>query len=106
MLLAFIDVWDSHIREAAAALGWPAEDMLRLLLAAMAGGLVGLEREIRGRQAGFRTNLLVCLGAAVTMVVSTRFAFFNWPHSPDHNVVVDPARIAYGVMAGIGFLGA
>lgn len=97
---------DTTIFDAIESLGWPANAAIRLLLAALCGGLVGLEREIRGRQAGFRTNLLICLGAAVTMIVSTRFAFFNWPHSPDHNVTVDPARIAYGVMAGIGFLGA
>ena len=98
--------FDTTIFNAIESLGWPANAAIRLLLAAICGGLVGLEREIRGRQAGFRTNLLVCVGAAVTMVVSTRFAFFNWSHSPNYNVTVDPARIAYGVMAGIGFLGA
>jgi putative Mg2+ transporter-C (MgtC) family protein len=78
----------------------------RLALAAFLGALVGLEREVRGRQAGFRTNLLVSLGCALVMIVSISFAFESWPHSSGFSVNVDPARVAYGVMAGIGFLGA
>jgi putative Mg2+ transporter-C (MgtC) family protein len=89
-------------------LGWPLEAFVELLLAAVAGGLVGLEREVRGRQAGFRTYILVAVGSALVMIVSNRVAFHDWPHSPDLNVQVsvDPARIAYGVMTGVGFLGA
>jgi putative Mg2+ transporter-C (MgtC) family protein len=89
-------------------LGWPLEAFVELVLAAVAGGLVGLEREVRGRQAGFRTYILVAIGSALVMIVSNRVAFHDWPHSPDShvNVTVDPARIAYGVMTGIGFLGA
>jgi putative Mg2+ transporter-C (MgtC) family protein len=89
-------------------LGWPLEAFVELLLAAVAGGLVGLEREVRGRQAGFRTYILVAVGSALVMIVSNRVAFHDWPHSPDSHVTVtvDPARIAYGVMTGIGFLGA
>lgn len=90
----------------AASLGHPLEDVLRLVLAGVAGGLVGLEREIRGRQAGFRTNLLVCLGSALVMIVSTGIAEHHWTPQPGMNINVDPARIAYSVMAGIGFLGA
>ena len=97
---------DPRLFDAIEALGWPWDAVVRLLMAAFCGGLVGLEREVRGRQAGFRTNLLVCLGSAVVMVVSTRFAYFRWPHSPDFDVHIDPARVAYGVMTGIGFLGA
>jgi putative Mg2+ transporter-C (MgtC) family protein len=96
---------DAAIRDAIESLGWPGAAVVRLLMAAVCGGLVGLERELRGRQAGFRTNMLVCLGSAVVMLVSTRFAYYPWP-SQKYNVVVDPARIAYGVMAGVGFLGA
>jgi putative Mg2+ transporter-C (MgtC) family protein len=79
-----------------------------MMLAVVCGGLIGLEREVRGRQAGFRTNLLICLGSAIVMVVSVRFAETPWhPRGGDNvNVNLDPARIAYGVMAGIGFLGA
>jgi len=94
-----LDAW-SH------SLGWPAEGLFRLLMAAVAGGLVGLERELRGRQAGFRTYLLVALGSAVVMVISTKFADFAWQHPSNVNLAVDPARMAYGVMTGIGFLGA
>src|SRR3954464_13804718 len=49
------------------------ELFLRLVLAIVAGGLVGLERELRGRQAWFRTTILVCLGSALVMVVSVSF---------------------------------
>jgi putative Mg2+ transporter-C (MgtC) family protein len=88
------------------SLGFPASGFVRLALAAICGGLIGLEREVRGRQAGFRTNLLVCLGCAIVMVVSLQVAQISWPNIPGRNIQVDPARIAYGVMAGIGFLGA
>lgn len=98
--------FDTLIASRIHSLGWPLEAFVQLLLAAAAGGLVGLEREVRGRQAGFRTNLLVCVGSALVMIVSTRFAFFAWPRNPGFTINVDPARIAYGVMTGIGFLGA
>ena len=90
----------------ASGLGWPEEAIVRLVLASALGALVGVEREVRGRQAGFRTNLLVALGCALVMVVSISVAYQPWPHSGEFNVNVDPARIAYGVMTGIGFLGA
>jgi putative Mg2+ transporter-C (MgtC) family protein len=99
---------DQFITERMHALGWPLEACVDLLMAALAGGLVGLEREIRGRQAGFRTNLLVAVGSALVMIVSNRLAMVPW-HSPGAagvNVNIDPGRIAYGVMTGIGFLGA
>ena len=99
---------DSLITARLHSLGWPAEAFLELLLAAFTGGLVGLEREVRGRQAGFRTNILVSVGSALAMIVSNRVAFHDWSESPDSyvNIQVDPARIAYGVMTGVGFLGA
>src|SRR5690349_14405874 len=80
-------------------LGWPLEAMFDLLLAALAGGMVGIERELRGRQAGFRTNILVAVGSAMVMIVSNRMADRGWP-SPGKTgvqVSVDPGRIAYGV---------
>ena len=61
-----IVILDEQIQQWATNLGWPLEAMLRLLFAVLAGGLVGLEREVRGRQAGFRTNVLVCLGKPST----------------------------------------
>src|SRR5436305_14108047 len=97
--------FDQSVAAWAAGLGTTGEAWLRLLLAAIAGGLVGLERELRGRQAGFRTNLLVCLGSALTMIVSLNFATHQWsPQGPGVNVTADPARVAYGVMTGVGFL--
>jgi putative Mg2+ transporter-C (MgtC) family protein len=106
MHLAVIDAFDNSIRNWGASFDWPAEYVLRLLLAAVAGGLVGIERELRGRQAGFRTNLLVSVGSALVMLVSISFVGRAWPHGTEVNVNIDPARIAYGIMTGIGFLGA
>jgi putative Mg2+ transporter-C (MgtC) family protein len=80
--------------------------VLRLVLALIAGGLVGIDREVRGREAGFRTNMLVCFGSALVMIVSIRFAAHEWTHPAGININIDPARIAYGVMTGVGFLGA
>jgi putative Mg2+ transporter-C (MgtC) family protein len=99
---------DQVIQSWTASLSPPWEQLLRLLVAAVAGGLIGLEREVRGRRAGFRTNLLVCVGSALAMIVSMEFGHYPWP-TPQHaqiNINVDPARIAYSVMGGIGFLGA
>ena|SRR5688572_19092261 len=99
---------DTLITSRLHSLGWPAEAFVELLLAAFVGGMVGLEREVRGRQAGFRTNILVAVGSALVMIVSSRIAFHDWPRAPDQhvNIQVDPARIAYSVMTGVGFLGA
>ncbi len=87
--------------------GWTAEAIFRLLLAAFAGGLVGAEREIRGREAGFRTHILVCMASALVMVVSIQLTRYNWKDANENvHVTVDLIRIAYAVMTGIGFLGA
>lgn len=78
----------------------------RLLLASLLGGLIGLEREVHGRPAGFRTHLLVSLGACLFAVSSIEFyrLFGNFSgHGP---LGVDPARIAAQIVPGIGFLGA
>src|SRR4051812_23603623 len=101
--------FDQFVTQGAQGLGWPTEGFFRLVLAAVMGGLVGMERELRGRQAGFRTNLLVCLGSALVMIVSVNFAIHRWQAQSANqgiNINIDPARIAYGVMTGVGFLGA
>ena len=85
---------------------WYWDAALRLLAAAVMGGLVGLEREHRGRSAGLRTMMLVSLGACLAMVVSLHFAHQFADGTYGDAIRVDPARVAYGVMAGVGFLGA
>src|SRR5205823_11021922 len=105
-ILGSLDTTAAHFDQWAQGLGLTGEALLRLLLSAIAGGLVGLERELRGRQAGFRTNLLVCMGSALTMLVSINFVLRPWHSQVGININIDPARIAYGVMTGVGFLGA
>jgi len=85
---------------------WELTAMLRLIVAAVLGGLIGLEREQHGRSAGLRTHLLVALGAATAMVVSLHFSVIYGLKDATTSIKVDPARVAYGVMGGIGFLGA
>ena len=85
---------------------WTAEACLRLVLAAVLGGVIGIEREHHGRSAGFRTQILVALGAALAMVVSLEFGIVFGGEGANSAFRVDPARVAYGVMGGIGFLGA
>ena len=70
------------------------DQILRLLLAAAMGALIGLERDLKNKPAGIRTHMLVCLGACVYTLISVS----DFP--------LDSARIAAGVVAGIGFLGA
>ena len=78
----------------------------RLVLAAMLGGLIGIEREIHGRPAGFRTHLLVTLGACLMMVVSEAYYFKYGMLDVDSVVRLDPGRVAAQIVTGIGFLGA
>jgi putative Mg2+ transporter-C (MgtC) family protein len=69
------------------------ETLVSLLLAVALGAVVGIEREIAHRPAGLRTHMLVSLGSCLFTIVSMSFA-------------MDPARIAAGIVAGIGFIGA
>jgi len=78
----------------------------RLCLAALLGGLVGIEREVHGRPAGFRTHLMVALGACLMMLVSEFFYFKYQNLTSDSLVRLDPARVAAQIVTGIGFLGA
>ncbi len=84
------------------SLAWLRLDLLiRLLLAAVLGGLIGLEREISGKPAGLRTNMLICVGAALLTELSVGIGLLT-PERPN----ADPARIAAQIVSGIGFLGA
>ncbi len=78
---------------------------MRLLLAAGLGGVIGFERELRDHEAGFRTHLIVSLGACVFTLVSA-YAWTDWTFSTASGVVFDPTRIAAQIVTGIGFLGA
>lgn len=69
---------------------------LRLLLSAVLGGIIGLERERLHKPAGLRTHILICMGSALFTLVSIYGFSGN----------VDPARVAAGVVTGIGFIGA
>lgn len=82
------------------------ELIIRLLLASLLGGMIGLEREIHGRPAGFRTHLLVALGSALFMGISLHFFHTYGSLSDGLAVRVDPARLAAQIVVGIGFLGA
>jgi putative Mg2+ transporter-C (MgtC) family protein len=77
--------------------------VLRLLLAAALGGMIGLEREASGKPAGFRTNLLICLGAALITEISYDVAVAG---AAQLGGTPDPGRIAAQIVSGIGFLGA
>jgi putative Mg2+ transporter-C (MgtC) family protein len=82
-----------------------AELTLRIGLAAALGAAVGLERELREREAGLRTHLLVALGAALFTIVSA-YAWSDWSFSNRSGIVFDPTRIAAQIVTGVGFLGA
>lgn len=71
----------------------------RMLLAVLCGGLIGIERAYKRRPAGFRTHILICLGAAITTLTS-QFLYLNLHY------YTDMARLGAQVVAGIGFIGA
>ena len=75
---------------------------LRLIIALLLGGLIGFEREKHNKRiAGFRTHIIVCVGACLIMLTSIHMFELYGQKAP-----LDPARIAAGVITGIGFLGA
>jgi putative Mg2+ transporter-C (MgtC) family protein len=74
--------------------------LLKLGLAILLGGIVGFERELAGKPAGLRTNILICLGAALLMDLSTRIGMVDGAR------IGDPGRIAAQIVSGVGFLGA
>ena len=75
-----------------------ASIILRLAMALLLGGLIGMERERRRRPAGYRTHMLVCLGATLTMLISQ--------HLLQKGLALDATRLGAQVISGIGFLGA
>lgn len=80
--------------------------LVKLLLAALAGGLVGLEREKHGRPAGLRTNLLVAVGSCVMVIISEAFYIKYGEFNAESMLRIDPSRVAAQIVTGIGFLGA
>ncbi len=79
---------------------------VKLFLAALAGGLVGLEREKHGRPAGLRTNLLVAVGSCVMVIVSEAFYIKYGGFDAQSTLRIDPSRVAAQIVTGVGFLGA
>lgn len=73
--------------------------LFRLFLAVVCGGIIGIEREHKRRPAGFRTHILICLGASMTTLTS-QYLFYNL------NLYTDIGRLDAQVVAGIGFIGA
>jgi uncharacterized membrane protein YhiD involved in acid resistance len=74
--------------------------MVKLGLAVLLGGIIGFEREVSGKPAGLRTNILICVGAALLMDVSINIGI------ADGRRIGDPGRIAAQIVSGVGFLGA
>ena len=79
--------------------------VLRLGVAALLGGAIGFERELRDREAGIRTHLLVSLGSALFTIISA-YGFHEFLATGASVVRADPTRIAAQIVTGIGFLGA
>ena len=73
--------------------------MIRMLLAVLCGSIIGIEREFKRRPAGFRTHILICMGASITTLTSEYLLLVM-------NMNTDPARLGAQVIAGIGFIGA
>jgi putative Mg2+ transporter-C (MgtC) family protein len=76
-----------------------SEYVMRLVVALLIGGAIGLEREFKGKPAGMRTNMLICVGSCLVMIISIEIA-------RTAARIADPGRIAAQVVTGIGFLGA
>ena len=79
------------------------EIVFQLFLAGLLGGLVGIEREYKGKEAGFRTYTLVSVGSTLFTIISNESVF---PFLGISGIIVDPSRIVGQIVVGIGFLGA
>ena len=85
------------------------DTIIRISAAAICGGLIGIERGRKHRPAGFRTYMIVCMGAALTMVLSAYLASMlsgAWSESLNADIKIDLSRFGAQVINGIGFLGA
>jgi putative Mg2+ transporter-C (MgtC) family protein len=80
---------------------WFFAVIIRTILSAILGGIIGMEREIHRHEAGLRTHILVCMGSSLIMLTSL-YVFDIYKGIS----VVDPSRIAAGAITGIGFIGA
>jgi len=78
--------------------------LAKLVLATVLGGAIGVEREVSGKPAGLRTNILICIGAALFTHLSIKIAEIGF--APDHHPFGDTTHIAGQIVSGIGFLGA
>ena len=82
---------------------WLNAYVVPVLGAVVAGGLIGLEREYRGRPAGFRTHILVALTSSLLMLAAIHQ--LEWMGEVEGDVIrIDPTRMAHGILTGIGFL--
>jgi putative Mg2+ transporter-C (MgtC) family protein len=82
---------------------WLYTYVLPVAGAVLAGGLIGVEREYRGRPAGFRTHILVALASALLMLAAVHQ--LEWMGEADTELIqIDPVRMAHGILTGIGFL--
>lgn len=82
---------------------WLYTYVLPVAGAVLAGGLIGVEREYRGRPAGFRTHILVALASALLMLAAVHQ--LEWMGEADSGLIqIDPVRMAHGILTGIGFL--
>ncbi|WP_417231585.1 MgtC/SapB family protein [Brevundimonas sp.] len=77
---------------------WP------VLAAMTAGGLIGVERTYHGHPAGFRTHILVCMASCLLMLAAMHQGAWGFVALPDQRLVIDPTRMAHGLLTGIGFL--
>ena len=79
------------------------EYLLRILIACICGGAIGIERTLRQKYAGFRTHVIVALGAALMMIIS-KYGFLDM--AMYENLRADASRVASNILTGISFLGA